>query len=97
MNSRYLFHLVQSEAFIDAANKSSGTHMPRADWNVVKDFSTRIPPPEEQVEIASLLDSKLNEISRRQTDLTHLTEEKKALMQQLLTGKRRVGLENKFS
>ncbi|MGI9281479.1 MAG: restriction endonuclease subunit S [Endozoicomonas sp.] len=49
-----------------------------------------LPPVEEQWKIASVLTAASKEIESFETKLTHLKQEKKALMQQLLTGKRRV-------
>lgn len=49
-----------------------------------------IPPTEEQQKIATVLSVADQEINALQQKLTHLNQEKKALMQQLLTGKRRV-------
>lgn len=86
----YIFQVVQLDSFIEVANKSSGTHMPRADWNVVKDFLIPTPPLEEQQKIAALLSAADQEIITLQQNLDALKQEKKALMQQLLTGKRRV-------
>ncbi|HCE4590716.1 TPA: restriction endonuclease subunit S [Vibrio parahaemolyticus] len=48
------------------------------------------PSVEEQQKIASVLTSADKEIELLETKLAHLKQEKKALMQQLLTGKRRV-------
>lgn len=47
----------------------------------------------EQQKIASVLTAADKEIELLQTKLAHLRDEKKALMQQLLTGKRRVKVE----
>ena len=55
----------------------------------------RLPPIEEQEKIAAVLSTADQEISALQHKLDTLKNEKKALMQQLLTGKRRVKLENK--
>nr|ELR5112933.1 restriction endonuclease subunit S [Providencia stuartii] len=49
-----------------------------------------LPEPEEQQKIASVLTAADKEIELLQAKLAHLKDEKKALMQQLLTGKRRV-------
>ncbi|WP_263080634.1 restriction endonuclease subunit S [Endozoicomonas sp. Mp262] len=49
-----------------------------------------IPCYEEQKKIASILTAADKKTAELQTKLTHLKQEKKALMQQLLTGKRRV-------
>jgi type I restriction enzyme S subunit len=49
-----------------------------------------LPEPEEQQKIASVLTASDKEIELLESKLAHLKQEKKALMQQLLTGKRRV-------
>lgn len=49
-----------------------------------------LPEPEEQQKIASVLTAADKEIEILEAKLTHFKQEKKALMQQLLTGKRRV-------
>ncbi len=49
-----------------------------------------LPPIEEQQKIASVLRAADREIETLQQQLDCLIQEKKALMQQLLTGKRRV-------
>ena len=90
----YIHQLVQTDFFIDASNVSSGTHMPRADWNVVKDLVVSLPPISEQKKIAEILTVADQEIQTLQQKLIHLKQEKKALMQQLLTGKKRVKLDN---
>lgn len=93
----YIFYLVQSEFFIDAASKSSGTHMPRADWNIVKDILIHVPSLKEQKKIAGVLSSHDKEIVALRYDLGLLQKQKKALMQQLLTGKRRVKVDEEQS
>jgi type I restriction enzyme S subunit len=87
---RYLHQLVQMDFFIDAANMASGTHMPRADWDVVKNIPITLPPLQEQQKIAQVLTAADREIELYQQKLAGLKQEKQALMQQLLTGKRRV-------
>lgn len=89
----YIFQVVQLGSFIEVSNKSSGTHMPRADWNVVKDFLIPTPPLEEQQKIAAVLSTADQETTALQQKLHALKQEKKALMQQLLTGKRRVKIQ----
>lgn len=60
-------------------------------------FSLKVPFPskEEQQKIAAVLSSADQEISILQQKLDALKQEKKALMQQLLTGKRRVKVDEK--
>ena len=66
-------------------------------WNLkFKQFAevpTRIPSVPEQLMIAEVLDSQDAEIANLETHADKLRTEKKALMQQLLTGKRRVVVE----
>ena len=56
----------------------------------IGDCSIRFPPLPEQQAIAAVLTTADEEITAIESDLSRLRQEKKALMQQLLTGKRRV-------
>src|SRR5690554_950077 len=54
----FLFYFFANKQFIDYSySGSSGTRMPRADWNFVSKTKWRIPEPEEQRAIASVLSS----------------------------------------
>lgn len=64
--------------------------MPRADWKVVSDYRLLLPQPEEQARIAEVLRGCDEEVDRLNKQVEKLRTEKNALMQQLLTGKRRV-------
>lgn len=57
---------------------------------MVKEFTLSLPHIQEQQAIANVLTTADQEIDALQKCLGHLKLEKKALMQQLLTGKRRV-------
>ena len=89
----FLYSLVQSPSFESAVDMSSGSKMPRADWKVVKDAPFSLPKKPEQQAIATILDAAETEVRNLQNQLTALRQEKSALMQQLLTGKRRVKIE----
>lgn len=54
-----------------------------------------LPSPEEQQKIAAVLTNADKEIELLDQQLSDLKQEKKALMQQLLTGKRRVKIDEK--
>lgn len=56
----------------------------------MKGFLLLVPPLPEQKAIAAVLTTADEEITALEADLARLRQEKKALMQQLLTGKRRV-------
>jgi type I restriction enzyme S subunit len=62
---------------------------------MVKDFRINLPPKTEQLKIASVLTNADKEIDLLEKQLADLKQEKKALMQQLLTGKRRVKVDDK--
>src|SRR5690606_2878222 len=88
--NEYLYRLVQSEKFIQIANVSSGSKMPRADWEYISNYPFPLPPLFEQKRIAEVLSTwdqaiQLTEQLIRQKELR-----KKWLMQNLLTGKMRL-------
>ena len=86
----YLFQLVQTNQFISEANKSAGSKMPRADWGVVSEMIFPLPPLPEQRKIAKILSTWDNAISTTERLIDNSKQQKKALMQQLLTGKKRL-------
>ena len=47
-DSGFLYAIVQTDRFIQAASISYGTHMPRADWGVIRNFEVRLPRVREQ-------------------------------------------------
>ncbi|WP_176132654.1 restriction endonuclease subunit S, partial [Elizabethkingia meningoseptica] len=55
ISNDFLYRIVQTKLFIDLANQSSGSKMPRADWNVVESGFFGIPTPLEQKKISSFL------------------------------------------
>ncbi|MDF5655033.1 restriction endonuclease subunit S [Vibrio parahaemolyticus] len=61
---------------------------------MVKGFTIKLPIIVEQQKIASVLTAADKEIEALETNLAHFKQEKKALMQQLLTGKRRVKVDD---
>ena len=86
----YLFNIVASYNFVQKANVSSGSKMPRAEWDFVSKIPILTPPLPEQKEIAEIL-STWDKAIEKQTQLIEKLElRKKGLMQQLLTGKCRL-------
>ena len=82
----FLFYLVQTEKFNQIANVSSGSKMPRADWNYMSEIPFDIPPLKEQEKIAEILTT-WDEAITKQTELLRAKElQKKVLMQKLLSG-----------
>lgn len=86
----FLHLLVQTNAFVDAAGVSYGTHMPRSDWTVLRKFPVQLPKPAEQSAIADVIsdmDTELRALEARRGKSGLL---KQAMMQQLLTGRTRL-------
>ena len=82
----FLYYLIQTNKFISIANISSGTKMPRADWDYVSKFPFAFPPLPEQEKIVSIL-SKQDEVIEKLERLIELkVKQKKGLMQKLLSG-----------
>jgi len=89
-SNEFLFRLVQHSHFIQVANVSSGSKMPRADWDYVSSFPFSLPPLPEQTAIANLLTIWDTAISKTAALIAQKELRKKWLMQQLLTGKKRL-------
>ena len=90
VTSNYLFQLVKDDRFIEAASSAYGTHMPRSDWSVVKNYVVRIPPIPEQTAISEVLanmDAELAALDQRREKTRSL---KHGIMQELLTGRTRL-------
>ncbi|MBN6187763.1 restriction endonuclease subunit S [Aneurinibacillus sp. BA2021] len=90
LRNEYLYCLVQSNKFTQNANKSSGSKMPRADWNYVSEVIFTVPPLEEQQKIASILSTWDKAIELKEKLIEQKKEQKKGLMQKLLTGRVRL-------
>lgn len=71
---------------------SQGSTFEAVNSNDIKTLQISLPVFQEQQKIASVLTAADKEIELLEAKLAHLKQEKKALMQQLLTGKRRVNI-----
>ena len=89
-NSGFLRALVETDAFIDAASISYGTHMPRADWGVMRNFDVSLPPLPEQEAIASVLKDMDAEITALEQRRDKTKAIKQGMMQSLLAGRVRL-------
>lgn len=83
ISNAFLLHVVQTERFGRLANISSGSRMPRADWNILADADFEIPNPDEQQEIADCLSSVDDLITVEERKLEALLQHKQGLMQDL--------------
>jgi type I restriction enzyme S subunit len=88
--NEYLFRIVQQHRFIQVANVSSGSKMPRADWDFVAEFPFALPTSPERKIIAAILSTWDEAITKTQQLIAQLQQRNKGLMQQLLTGKKRL-------
>lgn len=90
-NSKFIFYLLESDVGQQEINKiKSGTGLPKISKTEFKTMAFSIPALEEQEKIAQVLMLADREIDLYQQQLDKLKLEKKSLMQQLLTGQKRV-------
>ncbi|MFL9785050.1 restriction endonuclease subunit S [Vibrio cyclitrophicus] len=85
----------ESVRFFVGKALTSGSGVPRIILKDFKGIHLRIPSLLEQQKIASVLTASDKDIEVLEAKLAHFKQEKKALMQQLLTGKRRVKVDDK--
>lgn len=83
---QFLFQLVRVDRFIAMASSAYGTHMPRSDWNVVKQYEVMLPSLPEQTAIAGVLSDMDAEIAAVEEKLAKARSVKQGMMQELLTG-----------
>ena len=80
---KYLFYLIQSEAFMKAANVSSGTKMPRAEWSTIAKSGYPIPSKDDQQATVDILETTDRIIVSHEASYDRLIEYKKGLLQRL--------------
>jgi type I restriction enzyme, S subunit len=90
--SKELLHLHLLDSYPKLQNMMAGGAMPALNFNMVGKIRVLLPPLSEQKKIVSLLSSIGNNIQQNQHKLKHTKSLKKALMQDLLTGKVRVAV-----
>ena len=90
MNGGFLYLMVQTERFMEAASISYGTHMPRADWEVVRNLEISLPSLGEQGSIVAVFADIDAEIVALEHRLAKVRALKQGTMQQLLTGRIRL-------
>ena len=85
-DSSFLYRLVQTDSFQRLANVSSGSKMPRADWNLISQSFFAVPVDRaEQKVIAKSLAELDDLIALRQRELNHTKELKHGLLQKMFS------------
>lgn len=96
VNADYLYAVFKTDHYRQifcAATNASVDRRGSLRWKEFSQIHVPLPPLSEQNKMVEVLQTVAQEISSLQTSLKCLKEEKKALMQQLLTGKRRVNVD----
>lgn len=81
--AEFVYYLIQTERFMQSANQSSGSKMPRADWGVVGQSSYDVPHPNEQRKIAEFLRALDDKIAAVSAKIDATQTFKKSLLQQM--------------
>lgn len=88
LDNKYLYTLVNTDIFMKVANISSGSKMPRADWNLVSSSIFNVPSNiKEQRAIGKFFTSLDSEISTSTARLTSLKQIKAASLQAMFPQK----------
>ncbi|MGE5985842.1 restriction endonuclease subunit S [Klebsiella michiganensis] len=83
MDNTYLYQFIQTDFFINLANKSTGSKMPRADWDAISSTFVSYPCLEEQTKIANFFSSLDDKITTKKAELDKLKTWKQCLLQQM--------------
>ncbi|MBD3585704.1 hypothetical protein HHX48_08165 [Salinimonas sp. HHU 13199] len=96
IDSGYVFFFLASDFGQNRISKViAGSGHPKINKTELKQVKVLLPPLKEQQKITKVLINAGKEIELLERQLADLKQEKKALMQQLLTGKRRVKIDDK--
>ena len=86
--SVFVYYLIQTEKFYSIANLSSGSKMPRSDWNLVSNSRFNFPENTiESIKIGNLILQLDKLITLQQRKLEQLKQLKTAMLQQLFVNK----------
>ena len=87
----FLLFVVSSEDFIQYANQSStGTRMPRADWNYMKKYSIIIPTSSKILEFHEIIKNHIQLIRKNIFEIVSLKQIRDILLPKLMSGEIRV-------
>ena len=87
MDKNFLYRLIQTQQFDNIANQSSGSKMPRSDWNLISSSEFMVPlSKEEQSKIGAYFDQLDHLITLHQRKYEKLLDVKKAFLEKLIGG-----------
>lgn len=89
LSNEFLYYFIQTNKFKEVTNKSSGSKMPRADWNLVGNMRFNITSLKEQQKIGQFFSKLDRQIELEEQKLEKLEEQKKGYMQQIFSQKLR--------
>ncbi|WP_180542875.1 restriction endonuclease subunit S [Staphylococcus haemolyticus] len=85
LKNKFLYSFIQTNKFSFMANKSAGSKMPRADWNLVENMRLNLPTVQEQQKIGTFFNKLDRQIELEEQKLEKLKEQKKGYMQQIFS------------
>ena len=98
VDKSFLFRLIQTEKFDDIANQSSGSKMPRADWNLLSNTEFMVPAEiEEERKIGQYFSELDHLITLHQSKLERLKIVKKSMLEKMFPRKGQKVPEIRFS
>ncbi|RNM30291.1 restriction endonuclease subunit S [Absicoccus porci] len=84
VDKSFLFRLIQTEKFDDIANQSSGSKMPRADWNLLSNTEFMVPAEiEEERKIGQYFSELDHLITLHQREVDKLAKLKKSMLEKM--------------
>ena len=84
VDKNFLYRLIQTQQFDNIANQSSGSKMPRADWNLISNSEFMVPlSKKEQSKIGRYFDNLDNLITLHQRKCEELKNVKKYMLQNM--------------
>ncbi|RIN84217.1 restriction endonuclease subunit S [Mammaliicoccus sciuri] len=94
LSNEFLYYFIQTSKFSEVTNKSAGSKMPRADWNLVGDLRLNIASIKEQDKIIRFFSKLDRQIELEEQKLAKLEEQKKGYMQKIFSQELRFKDEN---
>lgn len=92
--NEFIYNFIQTNKFSQIANKSAGSKMPRADWNLVENIRFNTPILKEQQKIGDFFSKLDRQIELEEQKLAKLEEQKKGYMQKIFSQQLRFKDEN---